>query len=354
MSQNKHIINNILVSGYLRDEEPIINLEIPNLVTNLISNYSKQYIVQFIGSHVSIKCNNFNQLIPKQNINNSDKYNTDCIEKILNTNDRVIDIQSGTKHTLFLTAKGKVYSVGSNSSGQLGLGENIRQIDTPTLIPFDDKIKAIACGELHSLFINKSGKLLVCGFNYCGQLGITSEQINDIYDSSDSGDDTVSIQSSGYSMDESYSDSNDIYNGNSPSPGFDSYFNTLNQLQCVFTPIYNEYFENLNVRFSNIKCGSHHSLCITTHGECYTFGYNGFGQTGNGEISEWGRGTCMPYKVDCGSEIKFKYGLCGKNYSILLTKCNKIIVFGDNTKNQCSILKQRQFETPYILCKKKK
>ena len=50
--------------------------------------------------------------------------------------DRIFDIKCGLMHTLFLTQSGKVYGIGGNEDGQIGLGKKNtdQEIDKITLI----------------------------------------------------------------------------------------------------------------------------------------------------------------------------------------------------------------------------
>ena len=47
--------------------------------------------------------------------------------------------------------------MGSNSSGQLGLGTNVSEVQTPNLLPLDvlknEVISKIVCGESHSAIL---------------------------------------------------------------------------------------------------------------------------------------------------------------------------------------------------------
>jgi len=55
---------------------------------------------------------------------------------------------------LFLAVDdGKVYGWGSNSEGQLGLGEEVDTVEQPTLIKLAKKASYIACGYYHSAII---------------------------------------------------------------------------------------------------------------------------------------------------------------------------------------------------------
>lgn len=52
--------------------------------------------------------------------------------------------------------------MGSNSSGQLGLGTNVTEVQTPNILPLDilesETISKISCGESHSAIL--TGELL--------------------------------------------------------------------------------------------------------------------------------------------------------------------------------------------------
>ncbi len=77
-------------------------------------------------------------------------------------------------HALFLTAEGKVYGWGSNSSSQLGFhpGERPAKAEMfalTNLLPH--RVARIAGGLDHSLFLMQDGRLLAMGRNDKGQLG---------------------------------------------------------------------------------------------------------------------------------------------------------------------------------------
>jgi E3 ubiquitin-protein ligase HERC4 len=71
----------------------------------------------------------------------------------------VVQIACGQKHSLALTNNGELYSWGSNSNGQLGLGEHLKMNFKPKLITglVAVPIAFIACGGYHSIVVSKSG-----------------------------------------------------------------------------------------------------------------------------------------------------------------------------------------------------
>jgi alpha-tubulin suppressor-like RCC1 family protein len=72
-------------------------------------------------------------------------------------------------HSLFLTQDGSLWTVGSNSMGQLGDGKTEDRSVPQTVV--NGEVIAIAAGGAHSLFLKRGGSLWVMGSNSMGQLG---------------------------------------------------------------------------------------------------------------------------------------------------------------------------------------
>lgn len=76
-------------------------------------------------------------------------------------------------HSFLITIDGDVYTVGDNSSGQLGIGNHTshtRPVRIETLPP----IFQISAGYVHTLFLAEAGNVYAVGDNSGGQLGIGS------------------------------------------------------------------------------------------------------------------------------------------------------------------------------------
>lgn len=118
------------------------------------------------SSNLVVNVNNSSYLI----LGNNKLYN---YVKTLN----IIQVSCGTGHTLFLENTGKVLACGWNANGSLGIGNYTSQslpvyvknsLNTNVL----ENIVQVSCGIEHSLFLEYGGKVLSCGSNYTGQLGI--------------------------------------------------------------------------------------------------------------------------------------------------------------------------------------
>ncbi|XP_053602858.1 probable E3 ubiquitin-protein ligase HERC3 [Plodia interpunctella] len=84
----------------------------------------------------------------------------------------VRQVSAGSNHTAILTESGRVFVCGSNSEGQLGLGEDTRSAVKFTELKFMEKIAFVECGYYHTVFITAKGAVFVTGDNENNKLGI--------------------------------------------------------------------------------------------------------------------------------------------------------------------------------------
>ncbi|KAH9500993.1 RCC1 and BTB domain-containing protein 1, variant 4 [Dermatophagoides farinae] len=87
----------------------------------------------------------------------------------------------GFFNSFSITNKGEIYSWGLNNGDQLGFGDQ-KDKNTPCLVTFpndlvDTRIKDIVASNNYSLFLFENGQLWGCGSNSDGQLGL-GDQIN--------------------------------------------------------------------------------------------------------------------------------------------------------------------------------
>lgn len=92
---------------------------------------------------------------------------------------KVLQVACGRAHSLVLTDKEGIFSMGNNSYGQCGRfiidGEVTRASKVIHKIPskyFNEEIVKIECGLDHSLFLSKTGKVYSCGWGADGQTGL--------------------------------------------------------------------------------------------------------------------------------------------------------------------------------------
>ena len=85
---------------------------------------------------------------------------------------RIVKIDCGLEHSCLIDVAGRIFVCGTNSRGQLGLGEaDMPTSDTisPIQVPhFSDCAKQVACGDYHTLVLSLSGLVYACGDNTGG------------------------------------------------------------------------------------------------------------------------------------------------------------------------------------------
>ncbi|XP_074535239.1 putative E3 ubiquitin-protein ligase HERC4 [Halichoeres trimaculatus] len=188
----------------------------------------------------------------------------------------VIQVACGNVHSLALTQGGDVFTWGSNSYGQLGLGKAVLLQYSPFLITAltGVAVKQISAGATHSFFHTLPGLVYCCGANRSGQLGLNR-------------------------VDEK------------------GRFNI-----CIVPAL-----RPLDV--SSISCGEAHSAVLTKDGKVFTFGEGSHGQLGHNstEIEK------IPRLVE-GLDGPAAQILCGRRHTLVLGSSGQLWAFGDGAKGQ--------------------
>ena len=91
----------------------------------------------------------------------------------IDTDTKIVNIAAGYNFILMLSDDGRVYSMGQNDYGQLGV-ENKRIQSRPVLVESLEGLPVIqvACGSHHSIALTASGFVFAFGRNNSGQLGL--------------------------------------------------------------------------------------------------------------------------------------------------------------------------------------
>ena len=85
----------------------------------------------------------------------------------------VVQLAAGAGHSLARTERGEVWVWGSNTEGQLGLGEDSEEtVFSPTLLPLSSGVAHISCGYYHTALVTSQGQLLTFGEADGGKLGL--------------------------------------------------------------------------------------------------------------------------------------------------------------------------------------
>ena len=90
-------------------------------------------------------------------------------------------VAAGDRHMVITTADGLLFSFGCGANGRLGHGEDRDEL-TPRLVErlMWKKIKAVACGQNHTVLCTAEGEVFACGYGGDGQLGHDAHGVEDL------------------------------------------------------------------------------------------------------------------------------------------------------------------------------
>ena len=84
----------------------------------------------------------------------------------------IVKIDCGANHSAFIDDIGRLFQCGANNFGQLGIGSFASQAAPTHVESITETVSSVACGTQHSVALTNKGKIWVVGANKNGELGI--------------------------------------------------------------------------------------------------------------------------------------------------------------------------------------
>ncbi len=198
--------------------------------------------------------------------------NQNAAVQVIGLNSDVSQISAGVYQTLALE-EGAVYAWGSNFNGQLGDGTTIGHLTPEPVATLSSGVTAVAAGGSHCLAL-KNGLVYGWGFNGHGEVGNGNGQgqttpvlvvgLTGVSAIVAGGSHSLALKNGGvYAW--GYNLNGQIGNGRIGNAN-------------AYTPVA---VTGLSSGVTAIAAGASHSMAIQ-NGELYTWGYNGYGQLGDG------------------------------------------------------------------------
>ncbi|CAG2104698.1 unnamed protein product [Medioppia subpectinata] len=180
---------------------------------------------------------------------------------------------------VIVTKEDEVYTFGENRNGCLGVGHN-RPVAEPTLVRelCHKQVVRFAFGYRHVLVLTKTGQLFSYGYNEFGQLA------------------------------------------------------NRTTIDC-YVPKVILIAELMRHFIDDISCGAFHSLALTRTGLVYAWGFNFWGQLGNGNNCN----QLIPLQVRAINREVVVAIACGHHQSVVLTKSGQVYAWGHNAFGQLGI-----------------
>ena len=233
----------------------------------------------------------------------------------------VIQVAAGGSHTAAVTKDGDLYMWGYNNYGQLGVYTNVDK-NTPVLVNNSTtalpakSVKYVALGGSHSAAITKDGSLYIWGWNSYGQLGdgtttdrYTPVKIMDNVASANLGDDhSAAITKDGSLYMWGKNDCGQLGDGTTD--------NKTNKTRP----------HRVASNVQSVELGDVHTTVISKDGGLYTWGYNYYGQLGNGTTTK----SSNPIKIM--NDVVSCAG--GYNHTVALKKDGTVYTWGRNNCGQ--------------------
>ncbi|TPX61935.1 hypothetical protein PhCBS80983_g00854 [Powellomyces hirtus] len=177
--------------------------------------------------------------------------------------------------------RGEIFVVGNGDCGQLGLGEDVLERDTPAMLKYfsDKNIVKVEAGGLHNMALSKDGKLYSWGCN--DQLALGRKGDETVPGPVEGLDDIQVVDvACGDSITVALTTGGRVYQWGTfrNSNGIFGFYPGIN---VQGTPFLMKEVEKI----ISIACGNNHVVCTSSDGKIYTWGDGEQGQLGHKVLS---------------------------------------------------------------------
>jgi alpha-tubulin suppressor-like RCC1 family protein len=237
---------------------------------------------------------------------------------------KIVEVVCGGYHTFIRTEHGKWYAAGGNDDGRLGLGHTNEVYAFTEVTGGWGKIIAVECGRFHTFFRSEHGKLYAVGYNPWGQLGIGHTNNVYVFEEVVGGWGKIVAMDCGMHHSVLRSEDGKWYATGSNNDGR---LGVHTNAVCVFTQVAG----NLG-NIAEMSCGWDHTVLRSVNGKVYAVGGNEYGQLGFGHRNDVS--TFTEVVGDWGNIAEMS---CGNVNTILRSEHDKWYAAGWNDFGQLGL-----------------
>ena len=253
-------------------------------------------------------------------------------------NDSNIQISLGYKFSVALKQDGTVWSWGQNNDGELGLGNTTEYDEPQQITEITEKITDVKTGYYHSIALTEKGEVYTWGYNGYGQLGNGTSENSTTPVKVTGLKNVAKIDAYKY-MTIVSTQNGEVYvwgRGYGKTPVKLNFSRKIIDVAGNIVLAENRKAYNLTETASygkdlmKISAGESHYLGLTSDGEVYAWGGNGYGQLGDGTNTSTYTEPAKVVTPDGKSKISNIVDIsAGNMYSIITDKDGKVYTFGN-------------------------
>ncbi|CAL1273742.1 unnamed protein product [Larinioides sclopetarius] len=262
---------------------------------------------------------------------------------LLNSGTKAVRVGCGRAHTIVITDKEGVFSLGNNSYGQCGVPVNAKAetdkfLSIHHIEGFDEPVSEVVCGQDHTLFLTASGKVYSCGWSADGQTGLGhyNNQYEPALVKGDIEGEKITQLSCAADCVLAVSDKGDVFGwGNSEY----SQLNSVTDEQQINFP------KKLNLGIGKVlQVASAGTMCaaVDESGKVYVWGYGILGQGPNVSVSKVP--ILLPEPLfgfnEFNTDVKVTQIACGLSHFAAVTNKHHLFMWGRNRDDCLGLGKQ--------------